>query len=51
MPERAKDELEVFTGNSNPALARAPAQALCTFGDPHGPAFLRRPRVFPRTHI
>jgi ribose-phosphate pyrophosphokinase len=22
MPERAKDELEVFTGNSNPALAR-----------------------------
>src|SRR5260370_27985711 len=22
MPERAKDELEIFTGNSNPALAR-----------------------------
>ncbi|MGH7840274.1 MAG: ribose-phosphate pyrophosphokinase-like domain-containing protein, partial [Candidatus Binataceae bacterium] len=22
MPERTKDELEIFTGNSNPALAR-----------------------------
>jgi ribose-phosphate pyrophosphokinase len=28
MPERAKDELEIFTGNSNPALAREIAEHL-----------------------
>jgi len=28
MPERAKDELELFTGNSNPALAREVAEHL-----------------------
>ena len=28
MPERAKDELEIFTGNSNPALAREVAEHL-----------------------
>ncbi|HLH78365.1 MAG TPA: ribose-phosphate pyrophosphokinase [Candidatus Binataceae bacterium] len=28
MPERAKDEIQVFTGNSNPALAREVCEAL-----------------------
>src|SRR6516225_3564855 len=28
MPERAKDQLEIFTGNSNPALAREVAENL-----------------------
>src|SRR3984957_1445135 len=28
MPERAKDELEIFTGNSNPALAREVCETL-----------------------
>ena len=28
MSERAKDELEIFTGNSNPALAREVCETL-----------------------
>ena len=28
MSERAKDELEIFTGNSNPALAREVSEYL-----------------------